>query len=102
MLSPGAVLGEILGLYEDLLRLMDLEWNRDPLILLITIPCTIPMATPSSILDRINKITPLRDALVKLLDEPNLGTLRIDVNQALEEFDDLMEELEQTFPKTSA
>jgi hypothetical protein len=48
--------------------------------------------------DKITKITQMRSALVKLLDEPNLGTLRIDVNQALEELDDLIEEIRQTFP----
>ena len=33
-----------------------------------------------------------RDLLVRLLEQPDLGTLRIDVNQALEEMDDLIEE----------
>ena len=36
--------------------------------------------------------------MLRLLEQPNLGTLRIDVNQALEEIDDLMEEFERTFP----
>jgi len=56
------------------------------------------MATPQSILDKIALIKTKRSALVRLLDQPNLGTLRIDVNQALEEIDDLMDEFEQTFP----
>lgn len=56
------------------------------------------MATPQSILDKIAIIKDKRSALVRLLDQPNLGTLRIDVNQALEEIDDLMDEFEQTFP----
>lgn len=56
------------------------------------------MATPQSILDKIAIIKDKRSALVRLLDQPNLGTLRIDVNQALEEMDDLMDEFEQTFP----
>ncbi len=55
------------------------------------------MATPQSILDKIAIIKDKRSALVRLLDQPNLGTLRIDVNQALEEIDDLMDEFEQTF-----
>ncbi|NJN72963.1 MAG: hypothetical protein HC799_09220 [Limnothrix sp. RL_2_0] len=38
-----------------------------------------------------------REALVKLLEKPNLGTLRLDVNQALEELDELLVELNQTF-----
>jgi hypothetical protein len=56
------------------------------------------MATPQSILDKIAIIKDKRAALVRLLDQPNLGTLRIDVNQALEEIDDLLDEFEQTFP----
>lgn len=47
------------------------------------------------------KITALankRESLVELLERPNLGTLRIDVDQALEELDDLIEEFNETFP----
>lgn len=47
----------------------------------------------------IETITQKRSALVKLLDEPNIGTLRIDVNQALEEIDDLIDEFKRTFPQ---
>jgi hypothetical protein len=39
-----------------------------------------------------------RDLLVRLLEQPDLGTLRIDVNQALEEMDDLIDEFKRTFP----
>ena len=39
-----------------------------------------------------------RESLVKLLEKPDLGTLRIDVNQAIEEIDDLIDELNRTFP----
>jgi hypothetical protein len=39
-----------------------------------------------------------RPLLLRLLEEPNLGTLRIDVNQALEEMDDLIDEFKRTFP----
>lgn len=49
--------------------------------------------------ERISLIQSKREALVRLLEQPNLGTLRIDVNQALEEIDDLMEEFERTFPE---
>lgn len=56
------------------------------------------MATPQSILDKIAIIKDKRAALVRLLDQPNLGTLRIDVNQALEEIDDLLDELAKPFP----
>ncbi len=46
---------------------------------------------------RIEQIRAKREVLVKLLDQPNLGTLRIDVNQALEEMDDLIEEFDKAF-----
>ncbi len=42
-----------------------------------------------------------RESLIKLLDQPNLGTLRIDVNQALEEIDELIEDFKRTFPEDS-
>jgi predicted regulator of Ras-like GTPase activity (Roadblock/LC7/MglB family) len=44
-------------------------------------------------------ITQKREFLVTLLEQPNLGTIRIDVNQALEEMDDLMDEFKRTFPE---
>lgn len=50
----------------------------------------------------IDTIIQKRVALVKLLDEPNIGTLRIDVNQALEEIDDLIDEFKRTFPQIQA
>lgn len=46
----------------------------------------------------LTNISQKRDLLVRLLEEPNLGTLRIDVNQALEEMDDLIDEFKRTFP----
>ncbi|HEY9876939.1 MAG TPA: hypothetical protein V6D29_00725 [Leptolyngbyaceae cyanobacterium] len=51
-----------------------------------------------TIRDRIEQIKSKRDALVRLLEQPDLGTLRIDVNQALEEMDDLLEEFDRAFP----
>ncbi len=51
-----------------------------------------------AICDRINAIKSKREALIRLLEQPDLGTLRIDVNQALEEIDDLLEEFDRTFP----
>ncbi len=48
--------------------------------------------------DRIETIRAKREALIRLLEQPDLGTLRIDVNQALEEMDDLLEEFDRTFP----
>ncbi|MEC4893813.1 MAG: hypothetical protein SAL07_07940 [Oscillatoria sp. PMC 1051.18] len=52
-----------------------------------------------TIKQRVVQIASKRDFLVKLLEQPNLGTLRIDVDQALEELDELVEEFEQTFPE---
>ncbi|HEY9761300.1 MAG TPA: hypothetical protein V6D07_02180 [Trichocoleus sp.] len=54
-----------------------------------------------TIRDRIEQIKGKRDALVRLLEQPDLGTLRIDVNQALEEMDDLLEEFDRAFPNAS-
>ncbi len=51
--------------------------------------------------ERITFIESKRGSLVKLLEQPDLGTLRIDVNQALEEMDDLIDEFKKTFPATS-
>ncbi|MCD8489016.1 hypothetical protein QPK87_07960 [Kamptonema cortianum] len=51
-----------------------------------------------TIKERIALIESKRESLVQLLEQPNLGTLRIDVNQALEEMDDLIEEFRRTFP----
>jgi len=49
--------------------------------------------------DRIQQIKSKRASLVRLLEQPDLGTLRIDVNQALEEMDDLLEDFDRTFPE---
>ncbi|NER78859.1 MAG: hypothetical protein F6K42_04630 [Leptolyngbya sp. SIO1D8] len=55
-----------------------------------------------AIRDRVEKIRSKREVLLKLLEQPDLGTLRIDVNQALEEMDDLLEEFDNTFPAAAA
>jgi hypothetical protein len=47
---------------------------------------------------RITLIQGQREYLLTLLEQPDLGTLRIDVNQALEELDDLIDEFNRTFP----
>ena len=39
-----------------------------------------------------------RQSLLRLLEQPGIGTLRIDINQALEEIDDLLEEFDRAFP----
>ena len=51
------------------------------------------------IIDKIKSIADKRKALVELLDKPDIGSLRLDVNQALEELDELIEELNKTFPE---
>ncbi|HEY9602941.1 MAG TPA: hypothetical protein V6C85_15105 [Allocoleopsis sp.] len=56
------------------------------------------MLDPETLRERIALIEGRRESLVKLLEQPDLGTLRIDVNQALEELDDLIEEFKRTFP----
>ncbi|ELR99247.1 hypothetical protein [Gloeocapsa sp. PCC 73106] len=53
----------------------------------------------SNLVDKFRKIANQREFLVNLLEKPNLGTLRIDVNQAIEELDELVEEFQQTFPE---
>lgn len=47
---------------------------------------------------QIDQIEQKREFLLQLLEKPNLGSLRIDVNQALEELDELIEEFKETFP----
>ena len=56
------------------------------------------MMDPQTLRERIALIEGQRESLVRLLEQPDLGTLRIDVNQALEELDDLLDEFKQTFP----
>ena len=56
------------------------------------------MSEPT-IKEKIREIKGKRTFLVELLERPNLGILRIDVNQALEELDELIEEFEKTFPE---
>ena len=60
------------------------------------------MSSEQVIREKVALIKDKREVLVKLLDQPNLGTLRIDVNQALEEVDDLLDEFAQTFPEDNA
>ncbi|NJK50771.1 hypothetical protein HC931_24040 [Candidatus Gracilibacteria bacterium] len=47
--------------------------------------------------EKIALVASKREFLVQLLEKPNLGTLRLDVTQALEELDDLLEEYRTTF-----
>jgi hypothetical protein len=52
-----------------------------------------------TIKERIATVESKREYLLSLLEQPNLGTLRIDVNQALEELDDLLDEFRRTIPE---
>lgn len=54
------------------------------------------MTTPI-IAEKIRAIASQKEVLEKLLDKPDLGNLRLDVNQALEELEELIEELDKTF-----
>jgi hypothetical protein len=47
---------------------------------------------------RIIQVEGKRELLLKLKSDLNLGTLALDVDQALIEMDDLMKEFRQTFP----
>jgi hypothetical protein len=50
---------------------------------------------------QISHLESKRNILIQLLEQPDLGTLRIDVDQALEEMDDLIAEFRRTFPPES-
>jgi hypothetical protein len=51
-----------------------------------------------TIKERIAVVQSKREYLLSLLEQPNLGTLRVDVNQALEELDELIDEFRRTIP----
>lgn len=53
-----------------------------------------------TIKERVAVVEGKREYLLSLLEQPNLGTLRIDVNQALEELDDLIDEFRRTIAET--
>jgi hypothetical protein len=55
----------------------------------------------ATIQEKITAIKSKRSFLEELLDRPNLGTLRLDVTQALEELDELIDEFYVTFPEES-
>lgn len=52
-----------------------------------------------TIQEKVKLIESKRGFLVELLEKPNLGILRVDVKQALEELDELIEEFDATFPE---
>ncbi|MBD2139315.1 hypothetical protein H6F32_17465 [Anabaena sp. FACHB-1237] len=49
--------------------------------------------------ERLNAVKAKREYLLSLLEQSNLGTLRVDINQALEELDDLMDEYNRVVPE---
>jgi hypothetical protein len=49
--------------------------------------------------ERVKLIETKRQFLVQLLDNPTLGTLSLDVNQAIEEMDELISEFKRSFPE---
>ncbi len=51
-----------------------------------------------TIKERFAVVQSKREYLLSLLEKPNLGILRVDVNQALEEMDELVDEFRRTFP----
>ena len=53
----------------------------------------------STIKAKVAQIASKREYLLQLLETPNIGTLRVDVDQALEEMDELLEEFAETFPE---
>ncbi|WP_244141893.1 hypothetical protein [aff. Roholtiella sp. LEGE 12411] len=50
--------------------------------------------------ERIAIVQSKREYLLNLLEQPNLGTLKIDVDQALDELDELIDEFRRTIPQT--
>lgn len=57
---------------------------------------------PATIRAQVEQLASRREVLVKLLEQPDLGVLRLDVDQALEELDELIEDCEQAFPEASS
>ena len=53
----------------------------------------------ATIKTKVAEIESKRGLLVELLERPNLGNLRIDVNDALEALDELIEEFHEVFPE---
>lgn len=59
------------------------------------------MLTPEALKERFFAIACKRELLVELSLKDNLGSLSIDVIQALEELDDLLVEIRKVFPDWS-
>jgi hypothetical protein len=59
------------------------------------------MSTPEALKEKFVAIASKRELLVQLSLKDNLGSLSIDVIQALEELDDLLIEIRKVFPDWS-
>jgi hypothetical protein len=53
----------------------------------------------TSLIDKVKQMVNKRDYLLQLRDKPDIGGLRLDVNQAIEELDELLDEFQATFPE---
>ncbi|MGV2390717.1 MAG UNVERIFIED_CONTAM: hypothetical protein LVR29_28465 [Microcystis novacekii LVE1205-3] len=53
----------------------------------------------TSLIDKVKQMANKRDYLLQLCNQPDIGGLRLDVNQALEELDELLDEFQATFPE---
>jgi len=58
------------------------------------------MSTPEALKEKFVAIASKRELLVQLSLKDNLGSLSIDVMQALEELDDLLIEIRKVFPES--
>ena len=77
-----------------------LSFFTSPYLLpLLNFPPEQPIMDAATLKEKITAIESQRDSLLNILEQPDLGILRIDVNQALEELDDLIDEFHRTFPE---
>ena len=53
----------------------------------------------TSLIDKVQQMANKRHYLLQLRDKPDIVGLRLDVNQALEELDELLDEFQATFPE---
>jgi hypothetical protein len=52
----------------------------------------------SSLIEKVNRLANRRDYLTRLRERGDIGGLRLDIDQALEELEELLVEFRQTFP----
>ncbi|MEM1368166.1 MAG: hypothetical protein AAGG02_09120 [Cyanobacteria bacterium P01_H01_bin.15] len=58
------------------------------------------MEIPATVLTKIAAIKAKREYLVTLSEDSSIGILRLDINQALDELDELISELDEAFSTT--